>query len=49
MGNIAMCVGVDTGALRSFWDSRAKTLTLDEHWGAKPQIDPENSQELPGQ
>jgi hypothetical protein len=49
MGHIAMCVGVGTGALRSFWDSRAKILAPDEHWEAKPQVDPENSRELPGQ
>jgi len=36
-GKIAIYVEDDTGALRCFWDSKAKALTRDDSWEAKPQ------------
>ncbi|MCB0726506.1 MAG: PQQ-binding-like beta-propeller repeat protein [Ignavibacteriae bacterium] len=35
-GKIAIYMGVDSGALRCFWDGKKKKLTLDPSWVIKP-------------
>ena len=46
-GKIAIYVGVDTGALRYFWDPRTKKLTRDESWEARPQKPGQTTSDAP--
>lgn len=46
-GKIAIYVGIDTGALRYFWDSKAKTLTRDKSLEAKPQKPGQTTSDAP--
>jgi outer membrane protein assembly factor BamB len=44
---IAIYLGVDSGALRYFWDPEAKTLTQDESWVIKPMKEGQSTSDAP--